>query len=97
MVRRSWRPRLSSRQYKLLIRHTRRRTAGSHPSLLHLHQILQDRRENLLHLAQLRLKQNELELVRVRESDKRAVMSWWQVSLQVEFPQVGSETLMEEL
>lgn len=54
--------------------------AGSHPSLLHLHQILQDRRENLLHLAELRLKQNELELVRVRESDKKAVMSWWQVS-----------------
>jgi hypothetical protein len=54
---------------------------GSHPSLLHLHQILQDRRVNLLHLAQLRLKQNELELVRVRESDKKAVMSWWQVSV----------------
>lgn len=54
---------------------------GTHPSLLHLHQILQDRRENLLRLAELRVKQNELELVRVRETDKSAVMSWWQVGL----------------
>lgn len=49
--------------------------------MLHLHQILQDRRENLLRLAELRVKQNELELVRVRETDKSAVMSWWQVGL----------------
>lgn len=53
---------------------------GTHPSLLHLHQILSDRRENLLRLSELRLKQNELELVRVRDWDKYSVMSWWQVS-----------------
>lgn len=52
---------------------------GTHPSLLHLHQILSDRRENLLRLSELRLKQKELEMTRVRDWDKYAVLSWWQV------------------
>jgi hypothetical protein len=79
-----------------LVAHRSFDTTGSHPSLLHLHQILHDRRENLLHLAELRLKQNELELARVRDSDKKAVMSWWQVSrvacrtLKIRLPDDGS-------
>lgn len=55
------------------------RSIGTHSSLVYLQDILTARHDNLLRLADLRMKQIETEAELVRDWDKKTCWSWWNV------------------
>ena len=67
---------------------------GTHSSLVYLQDILTARHDNLLRLADLRMKQIETEAELVREWDKKTCWSWWNVCESCQLPLVLQLTIV---